>query len=205
MVLSVSDSTIKVYNAALVRLGVPKIESFTDESISARTGSEMFEDVLESALCMYPWRFAMRRATLNRLGDTPPAPWEGLYDIPTEIRHVWKVYEDDYPSQNYEVYERRVAVNVTAAQTTAISVDGTAMIGPSSWPGYFRLPFITYLASQIAMPITQDERLAMALLDMGTTMLAKAASRDSQSRTPSRVDTKMFIRDRRKRGNAKRA
>ena len=199
MVLSVSDSTIKVYNAALTRIGVPKVNSFLETSIASRTGNVMFEDILEAGLCEYPWRFATRRVTLIRSGSTPPGEFEGMYTIPTSVRHVQKVYEDDVRSAKFEIFEREVAVNVTATDTTVVSVDGTVMVSPSEWPGYFRQAFIKYLAGEIAMPITQDERLAAGLQQAGAMALAKAASRDSQSRTPPRVDTKMFIRQRRSR------
>jgi len=42
--------------------------------------------------------------------------------------------------------------------------------------------------------------MADRLLALGEQGLARAASRDSQSRTPPRIDTKLFIRQRRRSG-----
>ena len=47
------------------------------------------------------------------------------------------------------------------------------------------------------MPITQDERTAAFTLQQAENEMLRARSRDAQGRTPSRLDTKTFIRARR--------
>ena len=57
--------------------------------------------------------------------------------------------------------------------------------------------FILQLAASIAMPITQDEQTAGFLNQEAERMMLRARSRDAQGRTPSRLDTKMFVKARR--------
>ena len=47
------------------------------------------------------------------------------------------------------------------------------------------------------MPITQDKETAAFLAQQGETMMIKARSRDAQGRTSTRLDTKLFIKNRR--------
>lgn len=196
MVLSVSDSDIKVYNAALSLIGVRAIGAFTENSIAARTGNALYADTLSSVLADFPWRFATRRVEAVRLVDDPPQEWEGLYDIPSPLISARNVYEND-TSIEFDRFEGNVAVNIPSTSTSTIYVEGAVVVGPAAWPGYFTQPFTTYLAGVVCNPITKDERRGEALMNQGFTMLRRAASRDSQSRTSPRLDTKTFIRARR--------
>lgn len=200
MVLSVSDSTIKVANAALNLLGVRAITSFEENSIAGRTLNTAFEDALEEATTKYPWRFCTRRVVAQRdefdFNDNLPAPWTGGYVIPYSIRMVRTVYVDDVVVP-FDVFERYVAVMVGENSTSVVRVEGVVAVSPQYWPGHFRSAFIAFLAGKIAMPITHDERLADYWIKTGEELLARGASRDSQGRTQQRLNTKMFIRQRR--------
>ena len=65
------------------------------------------------------------------------------------------------------------------------------------WPGYFRRAFTMELAASLAIPITQDAQTAGGFKQVADGMMLRARSGDSQGRTPSRLDTKLFIRARR--------
>ncbi len=201
--LSASDSNTKIMNAALALIGANAITSFLDDSLEARTGNALFEDTLENALSMYPWRFAQRTVLLSRLSETPHDPWEGFYQIPGGMRVVRRVLVGTstvHSDAEFDVFERRVAVKVASTSTELVYAVGTYMVDPGQWPGYFRLPFIQFLASVICVPITQDEDRADMLQRDAQNGFARGASRDSQGRTPQRLDTKSFIRARRSGG-----
>ncbi len=194
--LSVSNSSIKVMNAALAQIGVPDIASFTENTLAAKTGNRLFADILEHELSAYPWRFARDRVALSRLSDTPPPPWTGLYQLPSSALVLHTIYVDDYIDK-FDRFGYKIAVNVDSNSTSTVTAEYTNTISAGSWPGYFRRSFIMSLAAAIAMPITQDEQMALALQKESEIMMAKARSRDAQGRTPSRLDTKLFIKARR--------
>lgn len=199
MSLSTSQSDIKVFNAALAEIGVPKISSFTQNSIASRTGNAAYADILEEALSAYPWRFARAQIKLTRLDEDAPAPWVAVYALPREALVVHSVREGRQLTQ-FDVFGRSVAVMTPHASLDQVDAEITQLVKPDNWPGYFRRPFIVYLAASITMPITQDERLAGLMAQKAQAMFAMAKSRDAQGRTPSRIDTKAFIRQRRSSG-----
>jgi len=194
--LSNSDSAIKVSNAALNVLGLTPISSFLDNNLKARTLNVMYADAIEEALSVFPWRFNRAQAVLARLADNPPANWEGIYAKPSGALIVHKVMIDDSDAQ-FDVFENGIAVNVSSTSTAVVKAEYGTYQTPDKWPGYFRLAAIWHLASQIAMPITQDERTAENAMRVALSKIALARSRDAQGRTPSKVDTSLFIRAKR--------
>lgn len=197
--LSVSNSNIKVANAALAEIGVGGISSFSQNSLAARTANALYADAVEYVLGSYPWRFARDRVQLVRLSETPPPPWSGLYRLPTEALAVHSVLEGEQRTV-FDVFGRKIAVMVPGDAPTEVWAEITNTVGPDQWPGYFRRAFITYLAGVFSMPITQDEKITILKKEEAATMLARAQSRDAQGRTPSRINTKGFIHARRSGG-----
>jgi len=196
MVLGVSDTDIKVFNAALAYLGIPEVESFVEGSATAATGNRLYSDALEEILAMYPWRFTMERGDLVRTADTPPEPWEGMYQLPSTAKNVRAVQIDGFNAK-FDVYGRLVAVMVQDTSTATVSADYSVMVTPSQWPGYFRQAFVLHLAARLAMPLTMDFDFAAQLDQRAQYQLAKAKNMDAQGRTQSKIDTKAFIRARR--------
>lgn len=195
--LSVSNSTIKVMNAALAELGVSPITSFSDNSIAARTGNALFADVLEACLAAYPWRFARDRREAPALPGPAPAPWSRRFSIPTSMITILSVYEDEQKIV-FDRFGQSITTMTTEGFAGSIWIEGTVSVTPDLWAGYFRRAFIVQLAADMAMPITQDENLAAFHGQRAAAFMAYAKSRDAQGRTPSRIDTKMFIRNRRR-------
>ena len=194
--LSVSNSSLKVMNAALAQLGVDEITSFTENTLPAKTGNKLFEDILEDALCSYPWRFARDRVVLNRSSTAAPAPWTGLYVLPTSAINLHTIYIDDAIGA-FDRFGQNVVVNVDANSSSVVTAEVTNIVGADKFPGYFRRAFIMHLAAALAMPITQDEQTSAYLGEAAQTMMLKARSRDAQGRSPQRLDTKLFLKARR--------
>jgi len=134
-----------------------------------------------------------------RIRGDAPAPWQGLYTKPHDLLTIRKVFVDGNVAA-FDVFEGNVAVKVPRGSEEIVSVEGTVIVAPDKWPGYFRQPFILLLAAAICVAITQDERRAQSLLQMGGRDLARAASKDGQGRTQRRLDTGLFIRNRRNGG-----
>jgi len=194
--LAASTSTVTVANAALAELGIKPISNFDETSLAARTLNTNFTNILEEVLGSYPWRFTRQRAELTRLVDPAPAPYESLYQIPAGTLNVITVYEGEQKVL-FERFEDRIATFTPESSTDTVEAEISATVGPDQWPAYFRRAFILTLAGALAMPLTQDERTAAYFQSEGEKKILRAQSRDAQGRTPSRIDTKLFIRRRR--------
>lgn len=194
--LSTSDSSIKVANAALNEIGHRPITSFVQGGLAARTLNTVFADALEAALSLYPWTFAKRHIAVQRLSADPPAGWDALYQIPGEALVVRTLYLGRRTIP-FDIFEDRVAADIGLNTNEDIRIEATVYKEPSAWPGYFRRAFVFDLASQICVPITQDQKMALELQKWATILYSKAKSRDAQGRTSQRLDTQTFIRARR--------
>ncbi|WP_138469868.1 hypothetical protein [Poseidonocella sp. HB161398] len=197
-ILSVSNSTIKVMNAALAELGVPPISNFTDNSMTARTGNAKFLDTLEGAITAYRWRFAQQVVTLQQSGGVQlPPDFHSAWRIPREAAAVHVAYADDLRVR-WDVMGEDVLIAWPYAKTPAVTVEASVVKPPEGWPGHFRRYFIPLLAAELAMPITQDEGLAAGLLQLAEQRFELAKSRDAQGRSPRRIDTSAFLKARRR-------
>lgn len=197
--LSVSDSIIKLYNAALAEIGVPKIGNLLENSLAARTGNTTLSDTLEAAMSSYPWRFARSQVRLTNVTGTAPAPWESMWALPTEALVTHSVWQGRQKVV-FDIFERNVVIMAAADTPDDIEAEVTIYKGPDSWPGYFRRAMILQIAADVAMALTQDQKTADRLEAKASRAMMFARSRDAQGRTPSRIDTKGFIRARRSRG-----
>jgi len=194
--LSVSDSDIKITNAALSLIGIPPIVSFVESSTTADAANRAYADTLEGVLAMYPWRFAQENTNLVRVLDEPPYPWEGFYQLPTKAKNVRNVFIDGNKTK-FDIYGRLVAVMVQETSPAEVTAVYSRMVNPSEWPGYFREAFIMRLAARLALPLTMDFDLSNQYDQRAENMLRFAKSIDAQGRTQSKLDTKAFIRARR--------
>jgi|DEB0MinimDraft_12_1074336.scaffolds.fasta_scaffold06674_4 hypothetical protein len=194
--LSVSDSDIKVTNAALSLIGIPPIVSFIENSATADAANRAYADTLEAVISLYPWRFAQETATLVRVADVPPYPWEGFYQLPSDAKNLRTVYIGDFKAP-FDVFGRLVAVRVQATSSEVVKATYSVMVNPSEWPGYFREAFIMKLAARLSLPLTMDFDLSGQFEQRSEIQLRRAKSIDAQGRTQPRLDTKAFIRARR--------
>lgn len=194
--LSVSDSALKAFNAALSLLGLPNISSFLDNNPQARVGNALAGNSIEAMLAEYPWRFARKQETMAASVTTAPAPWESMFTLPAETLLVRSVWDGDQKIL-FDVFGGEVATMVNTAGAYDVKAEVTYAPSVGQWPGYFRQAAITRLAADVCMPLTQDERFALQLEDKAMRQMAYAKTRDAQGRSPSRIDTKSFIRARR--------
>jgi hypothetical protein len=192
--LAISQSNIKVYNAALSELGVPPVASFLEQSHPARVGNEVYANALEAEIAAYPWRFARTQVELAALPGPAPEPWGAAFALPDSALNVHVVYQGGVKVP-FDVFGRTVLTRDIYSEPA--KADISQMVAPDVWAAYFRRAFILKLAAAVAMSITMDDRLALLLEQKAERAMAYAKSRDAQGRSPSRVDTKAFIRARR--------
>jgi hypothetical protein len=166
-------SEIQIMNMALIKLGADSITSRTDNKNSARVMNSIYEMVRDAELRRHRWRFAIRRASLAALTDSPlTGPFALQYQLPVDCLRVLAV-GDDYPSADlsdyrtqssseFSVESQKILTNFPAP----LSLRYTARISDT---GVFDPAFTEALASRLAMSgcerITNDKparQLALA-------------------------------------------
>lgn len=76
-------SEVEICNMALDLLGADRIQSFADDTQSARLCSLNYPNLRDAVLMAYPWRFAIRRVSLTALATAPLYDWGFQYQLPT--------------------------------------------------------------------------------------------------------------------------
>lgn len=98
---------LQICTNALLLLGADEINSFEDESQEAKLCAALYERTVRAMLELYPWRFSMKQASLNKVvGFTPISGYQYAFALPTDrLRAVFKPYTTlDYRIVGDKIY-----------------------------------------------------------------------------------------------------
>jgi hypothetical protein len=158
-------SQTDICNHALGRIGNPRIMSIDDaDSKAALVCKNAYETTLREVLRNGVWNFAKDRATLARLTALPAFGWAYQYQLPTDWLRLVKFngvdIHPDGVGDEWEIEGRKILTDAETAKIQYIKfVDD-----PNQYDALFVTAFTVLLASNIAVPIRQDEGLAARLL-----------------------------------------
>lgn len=181
-------SKTNICNAALGRIGSSPIMDIDDaDSKSARVCKNAYDPTLREVLRNGVWNFAKDRATLARLTALPAFGWSYQYQLPSDWMRLVKFNGVDvYPDgvgEEWEIEGRKVLTDAETAEIQYIKfVDD-----PNQYDALFVTAFTVLLASNIAVPIRQDEALAARLLGEYTGLklpTARKTDGNERKRTP---------------------
>jgi hypothetical protein len=203
-------TAVAIANLALSHLG----DDATVVSLEPPEGSAqaeqaaLFYPIARDALVeMYPWNFALRRATLALLEEEPVTQWAYGYALPSNVLGVFSVQgPDDTDDFVSPAYGPLVAINGVHDFEIEGLADGTrvlytnvadarirytvAVTVPSFFPPLFTLALSYFLASFLAGPVLKGETgrtVAAQMLQIMGGFLNKAQTQDAKQRRASRV------------------
>jgi hypothetical protein len=184
-------SAVEICNRTLIRLGEETITSLTDDSDRARICNNIYPEVLDSLVSEYPWNFAIQRATLARLLDTPVWDFAYAYQLPTDP-YCLRVLETDEDDTITYPWRREGDTIVTDATSVNIKYLGR-IVDPNKIPPLVRELIAIRLAAEIAYPITGDARLSPSLWDLYKQKEREAKLVNGQEGTPRRIESDELI------------
>lgn len=172
-------------------IGANPITSFSDGSAEANVATEVYEDLVQEELSLYPWSFSKDQATLNLLAAVPVAEWEYAFQLPPAVLSVLRVTVNDN-NVPFERFGDKVFTNEAA------DVDCTYVYRASenNWAPYFASLVVHKLAALFATSIAERPKLAEALLNELNTVRLLARNRDASSQTTRRIQMSRFRRSR---------
>jgi len=156
--------------------------------------SNIYEDVVQSALCSSRWRFAANQQELNRLSDVPTGRYEIAYQLPSDLLMLHALTVNDNIIE-YNVYGDLAYTN--GSITDQVIADYTIRVGEEKFPSYFILAVEYALASAFAVSIARDDGLAAVLERKAQQLMQQARTLDSQQQTTRKLTTSRFITERR--------
>lgn len=179
-------TAVDLCNRALLRIGHSSaIEALDEDSAEAAVCARFFEAQRDEMLEAFAWPFATRRVVLSALSGVTRTDWAYVFAVPT-----------DCLSPRYVVPQG--VRNPTAAQRVAFQVeandagDGQVLLcdesapefvytvrleDPTRWPAGFSSALEFALASQLALALKKDQRLAVGLMQRAEELAQRAAAR----------------------------
>lgn len=192
-------SVTDICNLALSNLG----DAATVVSISPPSGSiqavhcaRFYPIALNALLEMHPWDFAMKRAALPLLAETPPSPWQYVYTVPSDCLNPMAILDpnttDDYSAGliqygSYQGYPgAMVGVYTPQPYTQEIDNTGTLVIYTNQQNAVLRY-------SALVTDTTKFPPLFVVALGYSlASMLAGPVIKGSEGRAESKAQFQMF-------------
>lgn len=168
-----STSKIQISSNALILIGHPPIASFEEPGAGAQAAANLYEQSYLNMLTMYRWRFATKRAELNRLAQAPDNGFQYQYQLPHDL--IYLIKKDlDTP---YEIYGDKLYTD-----DTIVKVDYTYRVDEDKLPAYFIKAFEFFMAMQFSIPVTGNSTRANEYNGMYEMQLKRAKYADSSQR-----------------------
>lgn len=191
---SAANSDIDIAARALVLIGAQPITSFSSSSTEALVASNVYEDVVRTAMCASRWRFATNQAVLNALTAAPTGRFDTAHQLPSDLLMLHAVTVNDL-NLEYNVYGDKIYSNATVNEV--VVADYTYRAGEQDFPSYFTLAVEYALAAAFALAIARDEQLATMFEKKAAQLMQQAKTLDSQQQTTRKLVTSRFIAERR--------
>lgn len=87
------SSIVAICNSALRKLKANSITSLTDNSEAARLCNAAWPEIRDEVLRSHPWNFALVRATLARIDETPSFGFDFVFQLPVDCLRVMQLEE----------------------------------------------------------------------------------------------------------------
>jgi len=191
---SKANSDIDIAARALVLIGAEPITSFTSTSTEALVASNIYEDVVQTALCASRWRFATNQAVLNLLTAAPTGRFATAHQLPTDLLMLHAITVNS-ANIEYNVYGDKVFSDMSSGDV--VVADYSFRAGEQEFPSYFTLSVEYALAAAFALAIARDEQLATMFEKKAAQLMQQAKTIDSQQQTTRRIRTSRLIAERR--------
>jgi hypothetical protein len=155
-----SDTNVSLCSSALNLLGESAIASFTEDSDKARTCAQLYQNIKDSLIAMYPWSFSRKKVQLARLTSTPVSRWTYEYTMPTDrVGDAYAVFASDAidtpPTTYYDVQGGKLLTNYSE-----IWLDYQYSAPEATMPAHFKQLFIYVLAFNYAGTVTEMDTKA---------------------------------------------
>lgn len=191
---SAANSDIDIAARSLVLIGAQPITSFSSSSTEAIVASNVYEDVVRTALCASRWRFATNQSVLNALTAAPTGRFDTAHQLPSDLLMLHAVTINDR-NLEYNVYGDKIFSNATVNEV--VVADYTYRAGEQDFPSYFTLAVEYALSAAFALAISRDEQLAAMFEKKAFQLMQQAKTLDSQQQTTRKLVTSRFIAERR--------
>ena len=170
-------SIVGICNSALVKLGATRIIQLTEGSKTANLCSEQFDKVRDDLLRGHVWNFAIKRAKLAMLAETPTFEFDAAFQLPPDFLRAVSVHPDSSGRGGvpYRIEGRRLLANAGAIYLRYVH----RLTDPNAMDVHFQEALAWALAFDLSIPITQSNSMRQMMEEGLRAQLSKAKSVDA--------------------------
>lgn len=180
-----NTTKISIASNALVLIGHEPISSFEDGTTGAVLASALYDTSYSYLLEKHRWRFATKQAQLAKTTDTPLGyKYNNAFQLPIDILYLQLVHR----IRDYEIFDDKLYTN-----HNEVIIDYTFKPKEDKLPAYFIKMFEFYLASQFAVPITDNSSKAQFYSVAYDDARRKATNLDSSQRPNQPIRSNPYI------------
>jgi hypothetical protein len=173
-------SQTSICNLTLIRLAQQPITDIDEGTVVADKLKAIYDDVRDYVLTRHPWNFAMKRAALAQLSETPAWGWSYYYQLPTDCLRIWQMNELENEDLWEIEAEGRLATDEGSANIMYIArVEEAGRYSPG-----FVSALAARLAEETALDLTGRPEVVKLMMQKWPTELAVAVAQDSQEKGP---------------------
>lgn len=181
-----ASSDVAIVNLALSKFGEKRISSLTDNTPEARQLNAIYTDVRDQLLDMHPWRFAIKRADLGLLAETPLYGYAYQFQLPADTIRVLSTEND----VEFSIEGDKLLTDGTTVKIAYIA----RITDASKFPPHFVMAFAALLAVEVAIPQTHSNTIREQLEKAFFVTLRKSQHIDSQGRgTPQTAQADTWV------------
>lgn len=188
-----ATTKIDICARALVMMGAQPISSFDDGSTEALVASNIYEDIVQSALCKHRWNFATTQKQLSLLADEPAGKYDYAYQIPTdpEALQIISISVNDNIIP-YDRYKNYIYVDSYGSGSNLI-MDYIYRVEEAYFPPYFRTALEFELAAIFSGSVARDASMINQFNALAERQYLRAKHIDSSEATNKKLDVKRFV------------
>lgn len=174
-------SALDICSRALVQLGAHPIASFNEETTEAHVAAQLYPLTMRTLLSSYPWRFALKQASLARLLTPPASDFRYAYALPADCVRVLSAGRSVRGSGlNY-----RIAGGALHTDSETVMLTYITQPDESDFPAFFVSALTARLAAAFALPLTESTNRTDYLRKIAAEEVQSARLIDSQQAVPA--------------------
>lgn len=175
-------SIVSICNLALTNIGKQTISSLTETGAEARACNQLYGITRDMLLQSYPWRFALKTASLAEITNIHNKTWGYSFIRPSDCLKVLYVKTEACPfdavsaaGTPYMIEGDRVFTNINPCFLHYVA----KLEDPTRFPPMFVDTLSWHLAARLAMPLTRDPKVRADAYQLARAMQAQAEVSDA--------------------------
>ena len=142
---------IEIISNSMILIGANPVSSLS-EGTEGLVANALYENAYKGLLASHTWRFATKKTQLARLTEAPLNQYLYQYQIPSDKVTIVRVQSNT----DYEIYGDKIYSNYPT-----MSIEYRYRVDEVLLPDYFILALQYLLASQFAVPVTDNTQRAV--------------------------------------------